>query len=68
MRRQIRKTVTKIVKPNRAKDEIHDLASFPDENPNPVFRIRRDGRMLSTNPGGRLLLQEWNAHVGRQAP
>ena len=67
MRRQSRKTVTRIVKRNQAKDNIHDLASFPEENPNPVFRIRRDGRMLSTNPGGRLLLQEWNAHVGRQA-
>jgi PAS domain S-box-containing protein len=33
----------------RAEQEIVDLAKFPSENPNPVFRVAKDGRVLYAN-------------------
>ncbi len=42
-----------------AEERIHDLARFPDENPNPVFRVSLDGAILYQNPSSRALLATW---------
>lgn len=34
----------------RAEQEVHSLALFPEENPNPVLRLTGDGRILYMNP------------------
>ncbi|MGE5602729.1 MAG: PAS domain-containing protein [Nitrososphaerales archaeon] len=40
-------------------DEIAEAARFPTENPNPVFRVAGDGRLLYANPASQLLLAAW---------
>jgi len=42
-----------------AEERIHDLARFPDENPNPVIRVSLDGTILYQNPSSRALLATW---------
>ncbi|HSR71087.1 MAG TPA: PAS domain-containing protein, partial [Kiloniellales bacterium] len=37
----------------RVQKEMADLARFPEENPNPVLRVRFDGRLLYANTGAR---------------
>jgi PAS domain S-box-containing protein len=46
----------------RAEAQIHDLAKFPEENPNPVARISREGVLLFANQATTPLL----ASFGRQ--
>ncbi len=53
---------------NRALAEIESLARFPSENPNPVLRLARDGRILLANPSSAELLAHWQRAVGQVAP
>jgi len=39
----------------RANKEIHDIALFPTQNPDPLFRIDMDGNLLKMNPAGEKL-------------
>ncbi len=52
----------------RAIDEIKSLARFVAENPNPVFRVARDGRLLYGNPGSNRLLSAWGSKEGSMLP
>ncbi len=45
-------------------ERVTDLARFPDENPNPVMRIRRDGVLLYANGPSAPLLHRWSVGVG----
>ena len=47
---------------------IQDLALYPQQNPNPVLRISRDGTLLNANPACENLLEEWNCKVGETIP
>jgi len=49
----------------RAESEIAKLAKFPDENPNPVLRISREGTVLYSNRAGSPLLNAWQCRDGR---
>ncbi len=49
----------------RAQEQIENLAKFPSENPNPVLRIARDGKLLYANDASESLLNEWNCQVGQ---
>ncbi len=44
-----------VTEERRALREVHDLAKFPEENPNPVLRVHRDGEVLFSNQAGRRL-------------
>ena len=48
--------------------EIEDIARFPSENPNPIFRIDEKGTILYGNLAGNSLLTEWNSKIGERAP
>lgn len=48
----------------RAEDEIRMLAEFPEQNPNPVLRIARDGVILYANAASAPLLTAWNVRPG----
>ncbi len=48
--------------------EIAWLAKFPADNPNPVYRIDRDGVLLYGNPAGAALLDSWACHTGDVVP
>ncbi|CAG0928951.1 two-component system, NarL family, sensor histidine kinase EvgS [Thermoflexales bacterium] len=57
-----------ITERKRAEDALQSLAKFPAENPNPVLRIDRDGRLLYTNEAGQVLLPDWQLAEGQAAP
>ena len=44
------------------------MSSFPDENPNPVLRITRDGTLLYANRASDLLVQTLSIAVGDKTP
>ena len=52
----------------RAEQEIRNLSKFPAENPSPVLRVARDGKLLYANLSSLPLLMEWNGKIGRQVP
>jgi PAS domain S-box-containing protein len=52
----------------QAEQEIQWLARFPDENPTPLFRVRRDGVVLYANKAGRPLLGLWKCEIGERLP
>jgi PAS domain S-box-containing protein len=43
----------------RAEEKVAQLAKFPDENPNPVLRVSREGTILYSNKAGVPLLNLW---------
>lgn len=45
----------------QANERIEFLARFPAENPNPVLRIRTDGRILYSNKAASALLAVWKS-------
>jgi PAS domain S-box-containing protein len=47
---------------------LDDLARFPSENPNPVLRLNRDGKILYSNKASRVILRHWRCKVGGYAP
>lgn len=47
-----------ITERKKAEKEIHDLARFPEEDPNPVLRVRQDGVWLYENEASQRLLKE----------
>ncbi len=48
--------------------EIKSLAKFPGENPNPVLRISREGRILYANDGSQSFLKMWGTNKGEMLP
>jgi len=51
-----------------AEEQIENLAKFPSENPNPVLRIARDGKLLYANAAAESLVTQWDCHVGQTVP
>ncbi len=51
-----------------SREEAESLARFIRENPNPVMRIGRDGRILFCNPAGEAVLQKWKTGRGGNVP
>ena len=49
----------------QAEQRIESLARFPDENPNPIMRIDREGKLLYANKASRPLMEVWNCAVGQ---
>jgi class 3 adenylate cyclase len=43
---------------------LHAINKFPDENPNPVLRVSRQGILTYANPASALVCEAWNAQVG----
>jgi PAS domain S-box-containing protein len=54
-----------ITERKRAAAEVHSLAKFPGENPNPVLRVSADGTILYANESSQLLLSTWERQVGQ---
>ncbi len=57
-----------ITERRRGEEQISDLAKFPDENPNPILRVGRDGMVLYSNLPGQILLDVWNCEQGHVLP
>jgi PAS domain S-box-containing protein len=49
-------------------DKLKEVARVPSENPNPVLRISRDGKLLYSNPSSDPLLAAWGVALGGTVP
>lgn len=54
-----------ITKRKKAQEEIKALSRFPSENPNPVVRIARDGKVIYANDAGK---EVFEVRVGKKMP
>ena len=52
----------------QAEEGIRHLAKFPEENPNPVMRLSKDGAILYANPASGPLLDHSGCVVGKRVP
>jgi signal transduction histidine kinase/GAF domain-containing protein len=52
----------------QAEEEIKSVAKFPSENPNPVFRVTRDGTVIYANEASLPLLDNWGCQVSQCVP
>ena len=52
----------------RAEEQIRSLAKFPDENPNPILRVAKNGTVLYANKAGTPLLKNSTGHAGGVIP
>ena len=57
-----------IVSSKRAEQEIEILSRFPAENPNPVMRVDREGKLLYANQASQPILEVWNCETGQLLP
>jgi len=57
-----------VTQQRQVESRIHDLARFPDENPNPVMRLSRDMVVIYANEQSRPVLASWEVAVGGKAP
>ncbi len=57
-----------ITERKQAQEKILDVSKFPGENPNPVMRFTRDGKLLYANNAAAPLLAYWNRQHGREIP
>jgi class 3 adenylate cyclase len=47
---------------------LRAIDTFPDENPNPVLRVTRDGRLLCANPASEAIRRALGVEVGESLP
>jgi len=52
----------------QAEAAVQSVARFPDENPDPVLRVTRDGTLVYANRASDSLLRYWDCHVGQRLP
>ncbi len=53
---------------HRTRQDIRDLAKFPEENPYPVLRISQDGTILYSNGPAKHLLEFWKRITDQTVP
>jgi len=52
----------------KAEEELKHTSTYAEENPYPVFRVRRDGTIVYANEGSRGTLEKWGRHSGERVP
>ncbi len=53
-----------ITERKRAQEENSSISKFPDENPNPILRLSKDGTILYHNQASAPLLNLWDCRAG----
>lgn len=61
-------TLRDISEMKTAERKIAGLAKFPDQNPSPVMRVGRDGKLEYANDATQPLLAAWGIRVGDELP
>ena len=51
-----------------AQEKINSIAKFPDENTNPVMRIRKNGTLIYANKSSNGLLEDWKCKINQKVP
>ena len=49
-------------------NQLNLLSKFPDQNPNPVFRISMRGELLYANPASNFILKALQTNIGEKIP
>ncbi len=57
-----------ISKHKQAETQTSDLEKFPEENPYPVLRVTKEGRLLYANQASTTLLENWHCIEGQHLP
>jgi len=57
-----------ITERKQAEQKIKDLARFPEENTNPIYRVSKDGVLLFANRASRELILEDQVEIGHKVP
>ena len=57
-------TTQDITEQKRIEEKILNLSRFPEENPNPVFRLDKGGQLLYHNKASRMLVKMWRDETG----
>jgi PAS domain S-box-containing protein len=57
-----------ITEKRKIEEKVKNLAKFPEENPSPVFRINKEGKILYANESAKAVLKKWNKDAGEKAP
>jgi len=57
-----------ITERKKAEEEIKSLAKFPSENPNPVLRVSKEGKIIYANEGSSPLLKASRCQIGQLLP
>ena len=57
---------TDITERKRYEKEIRRIALFPMENPNPVLRVKQNGKVSFTNVAGQKILEHWGIQLGEK--
>lgn len=57
-----------ITEKRKNQKEITSLSKFPKENPNPILRMEKSGKLLYANPASSPLLEIWKCRVGHHVP
>jgi signal transduction histidine kinase/DNA-binding response OmpR family regulator len=52
----------------RMHEEVLALARFPEENPNPVMRLSREGILIYANNSSQSILKDWGCSQGELIP
>jgi hypothetical protein len=50
------------------KGKMKKMEQLPEQNPNPVLSVEKDGTVLYSNGAGEPLLHEWGVEVGEKLP
>ncbi len=57
-----------ITERKQAEEKIKSLSKFPDENPNPIMRFSKEGKILYASKSSASLLNKWGKSVGENVP
>jgi len=66
--RALRRQRWMIAQRQGVEEQVRILSQFPSENPNPVFRVTRDGLVLYANASSQTILGQLNCKVGEKSP
>ena len=61
-------TTQDITERKRVEDDIRSLSKFPDENPNPILRFSKEGKILYASNSSIGLVNKWGRSAGESAP
>lgn len=63
-----RELTEEVTERKKAQEQMSILARFPDESPQPIIRIRKDGLLLYANEAAHFWLKHWGTLSGQKAP
>jgi len=63
-----RRLQSEIAEREKAEEQARDFAFFPEENPNPVFKVSEEGEILYANLASSYILEKWETGVGKVLP